>query len=178
MAGITSGVLCATMIHVDYSRIGHVFKRCLRGEIMTFPSPGEPFRQHESPGPAPAPGAPQHQSGQPGVPNEPWVQGPPGYGQPQPQAPPLPGAWGPNHPYVAPKNPAVAVIASLFIPGLGSMISGNGGMGALILILYVISVGLSLILIGIPFAIGIWIWGMVQGHKDAVRWNQSHGIIS
>ena len=70
------------------------------------------------------------------------------------------------------------MIASLFIPGLGSMISGNGGMGALILIPYLVSLVLSIILIGIPFAIGIWIWGMVQGRNDAVRWNKNHGIIS
>jgi len=30
---------------------------------------------------------------------------------------------------VAPKSPGVAVLASFFIPGLGSMISGRGGMG-------------------------------------------------
>jgi TM2 domain-containing membrane protein YozV len=142
---------------------------------MTEPPPGEPFQQEPT---GPISGVPPRHGGQPAGPHELSGQGPPGYGQPQTPVPPPLGAWGPNHPYVAPKNPAVAVIASLFIPGLGSMISGNGGMGALILILYLVSLALSVILIGIPFAIGIWIWGMVQGHNDAVRWNKNHGIVS
>lgn len=79
---------------------------------------------------------------------------------------------------VAPKSPGVAVLASFFIPGLGSMISGRGGMGALILCLYVFSWILTIVLIGFVGVIGCWIWGMVQGHADAVAWNRSHGIIS
>lgn len=55
---------------------------------------------------------------------------------PQPPAPqqPMPqGPWPQPPPYVQPKSPGLAVLASFFIPGLGSMISGNGGIGALIL---------------------------------------------
>ncbi len=85
----------------------------------------------------------------------------------------------PNHPYIQPKNPAVAVVASLLLPGLGSMISGNAGMGVLILCLYAVSfVFWLLFLIGVPFTIGFWIWGMVQAHADAVKWNRQHGILS
>jgi TM2 domain-containing membrane protein YozV len=79
---------------------------------------------------------------------------------------------------VAPKSPGVAVLASFFIPGLGSMISGRGGMGALILCLYIVSWILTIVLIGFIGVFGFWIWGMIQGHADAVAWNRSHGIIS
>jgi TM2 domain-containing membrane protein YozV len=79
---------------------------------------------------------------------------------------------------VAPKSPGVAVLASFFIPGLGSMISGRGGRGALILCLYVLSWLLTVALVGFVGVFCCWIWGMVQGHADAVAWNRSHGIIS
>lgn len=88
------------------------------------------------------------------------------YGQPYPQM------------MVAPKSPGVAVLASFFIPGLGSMISGRSGMGALILCLYVLSWILTIVFIGIVGVFGCWIWGMFQGHADAVAWNRSHGILS
>lgn len=103
---------------------------------------------------------PQYQIAQPGY--------QPGYqrgGQPQPYQ-------------VAPKSPALAVIRSVLIPGLGSMISGNTGIGVLILVLYFVGIILSVFLIGIPIAIGVWIWGLVNAHSSAVRWNQQHGIIS
>ncbi|HEX5120581.1 MAG TPA: hypothetical protein VFW65_35830 [Pseudonocardiaceae bacterium] len=88
------------------------------------------------------------------------------YGQPYPQM------------MVAPKSPGVAVLASFFIPGLGSMISGRGGIGALILCLYVVSWILTIVLVGFIGVIGFWIWGMIQGYADAVAWNRRHGIIS
>ncbi len=112
---------------------------------------------------------------------------PPGYpqaGYPQPgyQQPVYPQPGYPQAPYgqmmVAPKSPALAVLASFFIPGLGSMISGNGGIGALILCLYVVSWFLIIILIGFIGIFAFWVWGMVQAYSDAVAWNRRHGIIS
>lgn len=79
---------------------------------------------------------------------------------------------------VAPKSPAVSVLCSVFIPGLGSMVAGNAGIGVLILMLYIVGVIGSAFLIGIPLAIGMWIWGLVNAHSSAVRWNKQHGIIS
>jgi len=72
----------------------------------------------------------------------------------------------------------VAVLASLFVPGLGSMISGNAGIGVLILVLWVLSWPATVILIGFLGVFGFWIWGMVQAHHDAVAWNRRHGLIS
>jgi TM2 domain-containing membrane protein YozV len=79
---------------------------------------------------------------------------------------------------VAPKSPAVSVLLSVFIPGLGSMVNGNVGVGVAILMLNILGWILALALIGIPLAIGTWIWGLVDAHQSAQRWNREHGIIS
>jgi TM2 domain-containing membrane protein YozV len=79
---------------------------------------------------------------------------------------------------VLPKNPAVGVILSFFIPGLGSMVNGAGARGAIILGVYIVGWILSIVLIGIPILIGAWIWGLVDGYLSAQRWNQVHGIVS
>jgi TM2 domain-containing membrane protein YozV len=79
---------------------------------------------------------------------------------------------------VAPKNPAVSVLLSVFVPGLGSMVNGNAGTGVAILVLNIIGWMLAIVLIGIPLAIGTWIWGLVDAHQSAQRWNRAHGIIS
>ena len=79
---------------------------------------------------------------------------------------------------VAPKNPALSVLLSIFIPGLGSMVNGNVGTGVAILILNIIGWMLAIVLIGIPLAIGTWIWGLVDAYRSAQRWNRAHGIIS
>jgi TM2 domain-containing membrane protein YozV len=79
---------------------------------------------------------------------------------------------------VAPRSPAVSLIASFFIPGLGSMINNRVGIGILILGIYVFGLILSLFFIGIPIALGAWVWGMVDGYQSAQAWNRAHGIIS
>jgi TM2 domain-containing membrane protein YozV len=79
---------------------------------------------------------------------------------------------------VAPKSPAVSVLLSVFIPGLGSMVNDNVGVGVAILILNIIGWILAIVLIGIPLAIGTWIWGLVDAYQSAQRWNRAHGIIS
>jgi TM2 domain-containing membrane protein YozV len=79
---------------------------------------------------------------------------------------------------VAPKSPAVSVLLSVFIPGLGSMVNGNVGVGVTILILNIIGWILAILLIGVPLMISTWIWGMVDAYRSAQRWNRAHGIIS
>ena len=79
---------------------------------------------------------------------------------------------------VAPKSPAVSVLLSIFIPGLGSMLNDNVGVGVAILILNIVGWILAVALIGIPLAIGTWIWGLVDAYQSAQRWNRAHGIIS
>ena len=79
---------------------------------------------------------------------------------------------------VAPKNPAVSLIVSFFLPGVGSMINGDTNRGLLILGLYIGGVILAIFLIGIPLAIGAWIWGLVDAYQGAQAWNRAHGILS
>jgi TM2 domain-containing membrane protein YozV len=79
---------------------------------------------------------------------------------------------------VLPKNPALGVILSFFIPGFGSMVNGSVSRGAIILVVYVAGWILAFSLIGIPILTGAWIWGLVDGYRSAQRWNQAHGIVS
>lgn len=79
---------------------------------------------------------------------------------------------------VLPKNPALGVILSFFIPGLGSMVNGDAARGGIILGVYAVGWILSFFLIGIPILIGAWIWGLVDGYLSAQRWNLAHGIVS
>src|SRR3954468_16593468 len=83
-----------------------------------------------------------------------------------------------GHMMIVPKNPALGVILSFFIPGLGSIVNGSVGRGGVIMGCFFVAVLFILLLIGIPFAIGLWIWGMVDGYQSAQRWNQAHGIVS
>jgi TM2 domain-containing membrane protein YozV len=79
---------------------------------------------------------------------------------------------------IAPKNPAVSLIVSFFIPGVGSMVNGDSGTGIAILLVWLLGLGTSVFVIGVPVAIGAWIWGMVDAYQGAQRWNARHGIIS
>jgi TM2 domain-containing membrane protein YozV len=98
--------------------------------------------------------------------------------------PPAPsvGPTGPTGPVyyarVAPKSPAVSVLASFFLPGLGSMINGDVAKGIGILIGYLVSCVLVIVLIGIVGVFGFWVWGMVDAAAGARRWNARHGILS
>ncbi len=95
----------------------------------------------------------------------------PQYYQAAPQAQVAPQA-------VLPKNPALGVILSFFIPGVGSMVNGDATRGVIILVIYMVGWVLALFLIGIPILIGAWIWGLVDGYLSAQRWNLAHGIVS
>jgi TM2 domain-containing membrane protein YozV len=113
---------------------------------------------------------------------------PQAYAQPQPYAQPQglaagqpygqPQAGYPVQQVVAPKNPAIGVVLSFFIPGLGTMVNGNVGRGVLILALYVVGFLLAFFFIGIPIMIGVWIWGLIDGYTSAQQWNRQHGIVS
>jgi TM2 domain-containing membrane protein YozV len=100
--------------------------------------------------------------------------------QPYTQQPGYPGGMGQpqGHLVVAPRNPVLYLIASFFIPGLGSMLNSRVGIGIGILCLYVVGLILTFLLIGIPIALGAWIWGLVDGYQSTVNWNRAHGIIS
>lgn len=100
-------------------------------------------------------------------------------------APFLPGDSYPRVPpmvmppmVVAPKNPAISMLVSFFLPGVGSMINGDVGTGIAILILWLISFPLMFFFIGFLTLIGAFVWGLVDAYQGARRWNARHGIIS
>jgi TM2 domain-containing membrane protein YozV len=79
---------------------------------------------------------------------------------------------------VVPKNPAVALIVSVFLPGVGSMISGQTAVGTVILIAYLLGWVLTLVLVGFVIVPAAWVFGLVHGYQSAQRWNRDHGFIS
>ena len=86
----------------------------------------------------------------------------------------------PPQPAVVPRSAGVAVLASFFIPGLGSMMNERAGKGTLILACYLVTWGATVVTFGFLFLlpIAVVIWGMVAGSNDAHRWNRAHGLIS
>jgi TM2 domain-containing membrane protein YozV len=116
-------------------------------------------------------GQPPQQSARQGQPPPPGL--PPGYGQPPAPYPHYPPGY-----QVAPKNPGLSLLASFFIPGLGSMINGEAGKGVGILVGYLVSLVLVFVVIGIFGVLAFWIWGMVDAYQGAQKWNARHGFIS
>jgi TM2 domain-containing membrane protein YozV len=92
----------------------------------------------------------------------------------------IPANYGQQFAYqqVQPHSAALAVVASFFIPGLGSMLNEKVGKGVGILALYALSWICTIILIGFAMAPAVWIWGMVAANNDANKWNRAHGIMS
>ena len=76
--------------------------------------------------------------------------------RPAPYGPPVVPGYG--YPPVAPKAPGISVLASFFLPGLGSMINGDVGKGVAILVGYFISWLLVLFLIGIVGTVALSIF--------------------
>ncbi len=107
----------------------------------------------------------------------------PGYGA---VAVPNPGYVVPHQGYpvnnqgyaIAAKNPALSLIVSFFLPGVGTMMNGEVGKGVGILIGYLVSIVLTVVIIGIFGVIGFFVWGLVDAYTGAQNWNRAHGIIS
>lgn len=109
---------------------------------------------------------------QPAYGNQPMYGTQPSYGGLQPYSPGYPIAPYP----VSRKEPAVSLILSFFLPGLGTIVSGQTGKGLAIMGGYFLGVLLSIVLIGIPIMLGFWAWGMVDGYAGARRHNDRHGF--
>ena len=74
------------------------------------------------------------------------------------------------------KNPAVSLLASFFIPGLGTMLNGEVGKGIGILVGYFACLFLFFLIVPLLVAVGLWVWGMVDAYQGAQQWNRRHGI--
>jgi TM2 domain-containing membrane protein YozV len=90
----------------------------------------------------------------------------------------MPATGGQSGAVVAPKNPALHLIVSIFFPGVGSMMNGEVGKGIAIFIGYFLCWIFFWLLVPLFIALVLWIWGLVDAYQGAQRWNQAHGIIS
>jgi len=117
-----------------------------------------------------------------------WVANPSAHAQALvPYSPPVPTPYAPlAYPaaggYVAPKSPGVSLIVSFFLPGVGSLINGDTGIGITILLLWLLAIVLDFTFIGailgLPLGLAMFIWGLIDAYQGAQRWNRRHGIIS
>jgi TM2 domain-containing membrane protein YozV len=80
--------------------------------------------------------------------------------------------------YVTPKNPGLSLLASFFVPGLGSIINGDVARGIGIMIGYLVSWLLVILVVGLFGVFGFWVWGLVDAYQGARTWNARHGIVS
>ncbi|WP_157074953.1 hypothetical protein [Janibacter limosus] len=99
---------------------------------------------------------------------------PPMYGSGQP---PYPGGIP-----VARKEPAIALVVSFLIPGVGSMMNGDVGAGVGFLGLYIFGLVLVICLgwiligfIGLPIMLVAWGWSMYHAYQGAVDFNRRAG---
>lgn len=81
------------------------------------------------------------------------------------------------------KNPVLHLVASFFVPGLGSFLNGDSHRGIVIFAAYLASwFGYLLLvwaLVGfifLPVAVAVWGFGMVDAYRGAEDWNRRHGV--
>ncbi|WP_405295335.1 hypothetical protein [Methanobrevibacter sp.] len=74
------------------------------------------------------------------------------------------------------KSTLLAVILSVFLPGLGQIYLGLDHKGAIFLIAYVVSAILILLLIGFILCIAIWIWALVDTISSANAINRGEEV--
>lgn len=65
------------------------------------------------------------------------------------------------------KQPGIAAVASLVIPGAGQIYLGELNRGILFIVATAVAGILSMFLIGIPFLIGIWIYAIYDAYNLA-----------
>lgn len=98
------------------------------------------------------------------------------YGAMQPYAQQYGGMQPYGYPPATRKDPALMLIASLILPGLGTILNGATGKGIGIMVGYFIGALLSVILIGLPIMFGFWVWGMYDAYQGAKDHNARHGL--
>lgn len=97
-------------------------------------------------------------------------------------------AYGAPHPGVVPvarKDPAIALVVSFLIPGVGSMMNGDVGPGIGFLGLWLFGLVLVICLgwilvgfIGLPLMLVAWGWGMYHAYQGAVDFNRRNGYAN
>jgi TM2 domain-containing membrane protein YozV len=73
------------------------------------------------------------------------------------------------------RNPAASLLASLLIPGLGTIINGETGKGIVILVAWITGWVLILAIVGLIVVPAVWVYGMYDAFQGARRYNLAHG---
>ena len=73
------------------------------------------------------------------------------------------------------RNPAASLLASLLLPGLGTIINGETGKGLVILVAWITAWVLILAIVGLILVPTVWIYGMYDAFQGARRYNLAHG---
>lgn len=107
---------------------------------------------------------------------------PAGFPPPPQQLVPYGVTGAPFAPPVPRKDPAIALLVSFLVPGVGSMMNGDVGAGIGFLMLYIFGIvffvclGWALIgFLGLPLMLLAWGWGMWHAYQGAVDANRRAG---
>ena len=73
------------------------------------------------------------------------------------------------------RNSAASLLASLLLPGLGTIINGETGKGLVILVAWITAWVLVLAIVGLILVPTVWIYGMYDAFQGARRYNLAHG---
>jgi len=80
-----------------------------------------------------------------------------------------------SQPGTTSRNPVASLLASLVIPGLGTIINGETGKGIVILVVWITAWLLVLMTVGLIIVPAVWIYGMYEAFQGARRYNLAHG---
>ena len=73
------------------------------------------------------------------------------------------------------RNSAASLLASLLLPGLGTIINGETGKGLVILVAWITAWVLILAIVGLILVPAVWIYAMYDAFQGARRYNLAHG---
>lgn len=84
---------------------------------------------------------------------------------------------------VQPKQPLLSLVASLFVPGLGTFLNGEVskalvlfGAYAACWLGYLLLVWILVGLVFLPAALAVWVYGLYDAYQGAEEWNARHGV--
>lgn len=144
----------------------------------TSHGPGYPSGSYDMPSNAPTSYSPRGSYDMPSSAPIPYGQQIPGpFGHPA-----VPYRQGPPVPRPPRKEPAISLLLSFLLPGVGSIVNGDTGKGVGILLGSYMTMFLGFILafvvVGLlilPVSFGLWVWGLIDAYQGAVRANQRNG---
>ena len=79
---------------------------------------------------------------------------------------------------VKPRSPCLALVLSLFCPGLGSFYGGQPGMGVFLIVAMLISLAATTVIVGFFLVPVVWVFAMWHAFHAVKDWNAARGIES